>query len=91
MSPARSLCATPVKWGDSFCKATEEGASSAPSNPSAQWGSEGGSAPLLKCNNTGDPFRSGVLKVMSLARFLCATPVGDCDLHYSDFFFRLMG
>ena len=28
-----------------------------------------------KCNNTGDPFRSGVLKVMSLARFLCATPV----------------
>ena len=25
--------------------------------------------------NTGDPFRSGVLKVMSLARFLCATPV----------------
>ena len=29
MSPARSLCATPVKWGDRFCKATEEGASSA--------------------------------------------------------------
>ena len=31
-----------------------------------------------KCNNTGDPFRSGVLKVMSLARFLCATPVTGC-------------
>jgi hypothetical protein len=27
--------------------------------------------------NTGDPFRSGVLKVMSLARFLCATPVKE--------------
>ena len=26
-------------------------------------------------DNTGNPFRSGVLKVMSLARFLCATPV----------------
>ena len=25
--------------------------------------------------NTGDPFRSGVLGVMSPARFLCATPV----------------
>ena len=35
----------------------------------------GASVKLPKCNNTGDPFRSGVLKVMSLARFLCATPV----------------
>ena len=35
-------------------------------------------------DNTGNPFRSGVLKVMSLARFLCAMPVnvGECVDEY---------
>ena len=46
----------------------------------------GASVKQPKCNNTGDPFRSGVLKVMSLARFLCATPVECCVLLLFDFF-----
>ena len=34
----------------------------------------------VQLDNTGDPFRSGVLGVMSPARFLCATPVKCNDI-----------
>ena len=34
----------------------------------------------VQLDNTGAPFRSGVLGVMSPARFRCATPVNNDDV-----------
>ena len=58
-----------------------EGATSTPSDPIAYRGFQGDIRPpssffkAAKLKNTGNPFRSSVLGVMSPARCLCAMPV----------------